>query len=88
MEVTKFQERHALTLDVIMDCVRSAPANKWRSFNDQTAFFDSKSGKPATVHVLLGCSSDAGALTAPHFLKHFQDFDHARCFFGKDVGRR
>ena len=68
--------------------MRSAPVNKWRIVNDQTAFFASKSDKPSVVHVALGCSSDVGALTGPHFLKHFQDFDHALCFFGKDVGRR
>ena len=83
MEVTQFQERHALTFGVIKDCVRSAPENKWRIFNDQTAFLASKKDKPSVVHVALGCSSDVGALTAPLFLKYFQGLDHARCFFGR-----
>ena len=88
MEVTQFQERHPGTFGVIKDCLQAVPKNKWRIFNDQTAFLDSKRDKPSVVHVALGCSSDVGALTAPLFLKYFQDLDHALCFFGRTVGSR
>ena len=77
-----------MTFGVIKDCVRSAPENKWRIFNDQTAFLASKRDKPSVVHVALGCSSDVGALAAPLFLKYFQDLDHPLCFFGRTVGSR